>query len=131
MNGTTDMADFLSQSEREELRRPLPIVRFETINLPTRYSRVSKNLGFYLLFCLFGLAILALFLWSSMQALQTSLFFFVLRRQVWQVFIYVSINFYRRGTLDSVSVKRRLRTADCRLRTRGKMQTECKMQTAD
>ena len=28
-----------------------------------------------------------------------------------------------------VSVKRRLRTADCRLRTRGKMQTECKMQT--
>ena len=31
----------------------------------------------------------------------------------------------------SVSVKRRLRTADCRMRTRGKMQTECKMQTAD
>ena len=29
----------------------------------------------------------------------------------------------------SVSVERRLRTADCRLRTRGKMQTECKMQT--
>ena len=39
---------------------------------------------------------------------------------------------------ESVSVKRRLRTsdcglqtADCRLRTRGKMQRECKMQTAD
>ena len=32
---------------------------------------------------------------------------------------------------ESVSVKRRLRTADCRLRTRGKMQTEGKMQTAD
>ena len=31
----------------------------------------------------------------------------------------------------AVSVKRRLRTADCRLWTRGKMQTECKMQTAD
>ena len=30
-----------------------------------------------------------------------------------------------------VSVKRRLRTADCRLRIRGKMQTECEMQTAD
>ena len=30
-----------------------------------------------------------------------------------------------------VSVKGRLRTADCRLQTRGKMQTECKMQTAD
>ena len=33
--------------------------------------------------------------------------------------------------IDSVSIKRRLRTADCRLQTRGKMQTECKMQTAD
>ena len=31
----------------------------------------------------------------------------------------------------SVSVKRRLRTAECTLRTRGKMQTECKVQTAD
>ena len=29
------------------------------------------------------------------------------------------------------SVKRRLRTADRRLRTRGKMQTGCKMQIAD
>ena len=33
--------------------------------------------------------------------------------------------------LWSVSVKRRLGTADCRLWTRGKMQTKCKMQTAD
>ena len=50
---------------------------------------VSNNLGVYFLFCLFGLAILALFLCrSSMQALQTSLFFFVLRRQVWQVFMH-------------------------------------------
>ena len=31
----------------------------------------------------------------------------------------------------SVSVKPRLRTAECTLRTRGKMQTECKVQTAD
>ena len=31
----------------------------------------------------------------------------------------------------AVSVKRRLRTADCRLRTRGKRQTKCKMQTTD
>ena len=53
------------------------------------FQRVSNNLGVYFLFCLFGLAILALFLCrSSMQALQTSLFFFVLRRQVWQVFMY-------------------------------------------
>ena len=33
--------------------------------------------------------------------------------------------------IKTVSVKRRLWTADCRLRTRGKLQTECKMQTAD
>ena len=32
---------------------------------------------------------------------------------------------------ETVSVKRRLRTADCRLPTRGKMQTVGKMQTAD
>ena len=49
---------------------------------------VSNNLGVYFLFCLFGLAFLGLFLWSSMQALQTSLSFFVLRRQVWQVCVY-------------------------------------------
>ena len=88
MNGTTDTADLLSgmsdarqrESEGEELRR-LMFQPFET---------VSNNLGVYFLFCLFGSAILALFLWSSMQALQTSLFFFVLRRQVWQVFMYQS-----------------------------------------
>ena len=52
-------------------------------------ERVRNNLGVYFLFCLFGLAILALFLCrSSMQALQTSLFFFVLGCQVWQVFMY-------------------------------------------
>ena len=33
------------------------------------------------------------------------------------------------GVIYTVSVKRRLRTADCRLRTVGKMQTVCKMQT--
>ena len=62
-------------------------------------QRVSNNLGVYFLFCLFGSAILALFLCRSMQALQTSLSFFVLRRQVLADF-YVSINFYRRVTLD-------------------------------
>ena len=81
MNGTTDTADLssgMSQSVREELRR----------QLLTLYHGVSNNLGVYFLFCLFGLAILALFLCHSMQALQTSLSFFVLRRQVWQVFMY-------------------------------------------
>ena len=35
------------------------------------------------------------------------------------------------SVIHAVSVKRRLWTADCRLQTRGKMQTVCKMQTAD
>ena len=90
MNGTADMADLLSgrsdarrrESKLEELRRLFFGEGFEQ-----RLQRVSNKLGVYFLFCLFGLAILALFLCrSSMQALQTSLFFFVLRRQVWQVF---------------------------------------------
>ena len=92
MNGTADMADLLSgrsgarrrESELEELRRLFIGEGFEQ-----RLQRVSNKLGVYFLFCLFGLAILALFLCrSSMQALQTSLFFFVLRRQVWQVFMF-------------------------------------------
>ena len=33
--------------------------------------------------------------------------------------------------MEMVSVKHRQRTADCRLGTRGKMQTEGKMQAAD
>ena len=92
MNGTTVTADLSSgmsdarqrESECDEPVRP-------------SITMVSNNLGVYFFFCLFGLAILALFLCrSSMQALQTSLFFFVLRRQVWQGF-YVSINFYPGG----------------------------------
>ena len=39
------------------------------------------------------------------------------------MFRYIIIIIYEAPT--------RLRTADCRLRTRGKMQRECKMQTAD
>ena len=87
MNGTAGTADLLwemsdvrqREAQRENLERLLC----------GDFARVSNNLGVYFLFCLFGLAILALFLCrSSMQALQTSLFFFVLRRQVWQVFMY-------------------------------------------
>ena len=74
MNGTTDTADLLwgmFDARQWELLRD-------------EFQRVSNNLGVYFLFCLFGLAFLALFLCrSSMQALQRSLFFFVLRRQVW------------------------------------------------
>ena len=72
------------ESVREERRRRLEYDWVQAL------KTVSNNLGVYFLFCLFGSAILALFLWSSMQALQTSLFFFVLRRQVWQVFMYQS-----------------------------------------
>ena len=91
MNGATGTVGLLSrksdarrrESVREERRR------FE-YDWFQPFETVSNNLGVYFLFCLFGSAILALFLWSSMQALQTSLFFFVLRRQVWQVFMYQS-----------------------------------------
>ena len=88
MNWTADTANLLSgmsdarqrESHLEELKR---------LALYDLYRMVSNNLGVYFLFCVCGLAILALFLCrSSMQALQTSLFFFVLRRQVWQVFMY-------------------------------------------
>ena len=86
MNGTTrtsglfwEMSDARQSETRFERLRPEHVVR--------RIS-VSNNLEFYFLFCLFGLAIVALFLCRSMQALHTSLSFFVLRRQVWQVFMY-------------------------------------------
>ena len=68
------------ESKLEKVRRPAFVFQ--------PYQTVSNNLGVYFLFCLFGSAILALFLWSSMRFLQTSLSFFVLRRQVWQVFMY-------------------------------------------
>ena len=80
MNGTADLLLRIIESVREENGR--------LTYLQAQAQRVSNNLGVYFLFCLFGLAILALFLCHSMQALQTSLSFFVLRRQVWQVFMY-------------------------------------------
>ena len=84
MNGTADMADLLSRmSDLPQRVRERRLMLYED-----QLQMVSNNLGVYFLFCLFGLAILGLFLWSSMQALQTSLSFFVLRRQVWQVCVY-------------------------------------------
>ena len=41
--------------------------------------------------------------------------------------LFVEVGTFK-NFVQSVSVKRGLRTADCRLRTRGKMKTECKMQ---
>ena len=98
MNGTTGKADLSSgmfdapqrESEHEEWSQTWihHELREASAKLQ-RWRRVSNNLGVYFLFCLFGLAFIALFLCrSSMQALQTSLFFFVLRRHVWQVFMY-------------------------------------------
>ena len=78
MNGTTDTADLSSGISDARLREWRLILNFA--------KTVSNNLGVYFLLCLFVLAILALFPCRSMQTLQTSLFFFVLRRQVWQVF---------------------------------------------
>ena len=84
MNGTADMADLLW--EMSDVRQREAQLENLKRRLCGDLARVSNNLGVYFLFCLFGLAILALFLCrSSMQALQTSLFFFVLPRQVWQV----------------------------------------------
>ena len=83
MNRAADTVDLLwemSDARQSE-------TRFEK-RTRDQIERVSNNLGVYFLFCLFGLAILALFLCRSMQALQASLFFFVLRSQVWQVFMY-------------------------------------------
>ena len=88
MNGTADAANLLSGMS-DARQRESKLEELERLVLVDLLKRVSNNLGVYFLFCLFGLAILALFLCrSSMQALQTSLFFFVLRRQVWQVFMY-------------------------------------------
>ena len=81
------MADLLS-GMFDARQRESECYELRSFALGERWPRVSNNLGVYFLFCLFGLAILPLFLWSSMQALQTSLSFFVLRRQVWQVCVY-------------------------------------------
>ena len=79
-----DLSSGMSDARQRESGLKILIRQLRDAN-----EEVSDNLGVYFLFCLFGLAILALFLCrSSMQALQTSLFFFVLRRQVWQVFMY-------------------------------------------
>ena len=90
MNGTRHMTDLLlrifdarqRQSEREEESL------IQLLHECDEYQRVSSIVGVYLLFCLFVLAFLALFLCHSMQALRTSLLFFVLGRHVWQVFKY-------------------------------------------
>ena len=87
MNGTTGTAGlFWEMSDLQQSETHLDTrVRLVYGHL---FERVSNNLGVYFLFCLFGLAIVALFVCRSMQALYTSLSFFVLRRQVWQVFMY-------------------------------------------
>ena len=89
MNGTTDRADLISRKlfVAEQRAREVELELKRVILNNYELQRVS-NIGVYFLFCLFGLAILALFLCRSMQALQASLFFFVLRSQVWQVFMY-------------------------------------------
>ena len=68
MNGTTGTADLLSgimsdARQRESVDEELRPFAYDWVQM---YERVSNNLGVYFLFCLFGSAILALFLWSSM-----------------------------------------------------------------
>ena len=78
MNGTSDTADLLLGRSNARVWRQIRDSRKTVCN--------NSHLGVYFLLCLFVLAILALFPCRSMQTLQTSLLFFVLRRQVWQVF---------------------------------------------
>ena len=86
MNGTADAANLLSgMSDARQRVHKRRLMQDQLAKL----QMVSNNIGVYFLFCLFGLAVLGLFLCrSSMQALQTSLSFFVLRRQVWQICVY-------------------------------------------
>ena len=86
MNGTIRTSGlFWEMSDARQSETYFEWLRREHVD---RVETVSNNLEFYFLFCLFGLAIVALFLCRSMQALHTSLSFFVLRRQVWHVFMY-------------------------------------------
>ena len=87
MNWTADTANLLSGMS-DARQRESNLRERERLALRGLLRMVSNNLGVYFLFCLCGLAILALFVCRSMQALQTSLSFFVLRRQVCQVFMY-------------------------------------------
>ena len=103
MNGTTDTADLLWEMSDARMRE-------SELDELARYVResdtVSNDLGVYFLFCLFGLAILALFLCrSSMQALQTSLLFFVLGRHVWQVFKSGCLKISTRGRKNKIFEK--------------------------
>ena len=91
MNRTTVTVDLLS---REHVR--LTALLKES----TDFAReVRNNLGVYFVFCLFALAILALFLCCSMQALQTNAFFSLFYVAKFGRFLCIN-NFYRRGTLD-------------------------------
>ena len=87
------------QSEREEESL------IQLLHECDEYQRVSSIVGVYLLFCLFVLAFLALFLCHSMQALQTSLLFFVLGRHVWQVFKSGCLKISTRGRKNKIFEK--------------------------
>ena len=56
----------------------------------------------------------------------------ILKTTEWMIYKVLSLYYQRLfPSLAAVSGQCKTQTADCRLRTRGKMQTECKMQTAD
>ena len=103
MSSTTVTVDYVSGMRESSCSKGLIRVLFDKLD------RVSNNLEGYFLFCLFGLAILALFLCrSSMQALPSSLFFFVFccfTSPSWAGF-YISINFYSGGPVLCISSDR-------------------------
>ena len=85
MNGTIRTSGlFWEMSDARQIETYFEMLRREHVD---RMETVSNNLEFYFLFCLFGLAIVALFLCRSMQALHYASSA-LLRRQVWQVFMY-------------------------------------------
>ena len=100
MNGTAVTANLLSGMS-DARQRESNLEELERLSGRDLLKMVSNNLGVYFLFCLFGLAILALFLCrSSMQALQTSLSFFVYVAKFGR---FLCINkFLQRGTLDMI-----------------------------
>jgi len=65
----------------------------------------------------------------SSKPLEIALVLMQAWQKMWQHYLLLSEkSIFNPRFPNTVSVKRRLRTADCRLGTRDKMQTECKMQ---
>ena len=90
MNGTTDTGDLSLDAPQRKCVKELS----QVIHVLNRLERVSKNLGVYFIFCLFGLASLSFYASSVNKPV------FLCFTSPSLAGFYESINFYRRGTLD-------------------------------